>query len=135
MTQTSSRPPSSDMYAIERPSGEKAGLTLIAAPRVSLLGRPPSEATSQTSTLPSREEKNAIRRPSGEGTGWKSPPGPRVRGWAEPDSREWTQTFISPDRSELKKIDFPSADQAPRLSSRVVAVTLPGSPPGRPASG
>ena len=43
--------------------------------------------------------------------------------------------FMSPVRSELKAIVRPSPDQAPRLSSRVVAMSCSGGPAGRPVSG
>ncbi len=54
---------------------------------------------------------------------------------SEPSASERTQRFISPPRSELKAIERPSGDQAPRLSSRVVATTASGSPVGSAEAG
>src|SRR5262249_55449035 len=102
---------------------------------VSWRSLPVLTSTFQMSALPERGEKNAIHSASGDQLECKSPPGPFVNCREEPFSSESSQMFISPERSELKAIHFPSRDQAPRLSSRLEAMTFSGSPVRCPVSG
>src|SRR5438552_10935587 len=117
------------------PSGEEKGLVSTPGPLESWVRAPEATSTDQMSALPAREEKNTSFFPSGDQLGWKSPPGPRVSWRVVPSFRAWTQTFMLPLRSELNAIVVPSGDHAPRLSSRVVAITASGLPAGMPSAG
>src|ERR1700680_1696693 len=108
---------------MNRPSGEKKGLTFMPEFDVKRLNAPPATSTSQTFGLPEREEKKTIIFSSGDQFGWKSPPRPMVSCRGLESANEDSQIFMSPARSELKAIILPSGDHEPRLSSRVVLIT------------